>query len=71
MTELRRAGRVAAFDAERGVGSVSREDGGPDLFFHCTGIADGSRRIDPGAGVTFIVRPGHLGRWEAWDLRPA
>lgn len=67
----RRTGRVVDFDTERGVGTVGSAEDGTTLFFHCTAIADGSRQIDPGSEVTYLVRPGHLGRWEAADLRPA
>ena len=64
------AGRVVAFDEEKGYGTVRVEDpDGRELFFHCTQIADGSRRIDVGATVTFEIAPGHLGRWEAKALR--
>lgn len=59
------------FDVERGVGTVGAGGGEEVVFFHCTAIADGSRRIDPGREVTYIVRPGLPGRWEAADLRPA
>jgi cold shock protein len=57
-------GTVASFDEARGYGTVRAEDG-RDLFFHCTQIADGTRTIPVGAGVTFEVVPGHNGRWEA------
>lgn len=63
-------GRVIAFDEDRGWGMV-RGDDGVERFFHCTAIADGSRSIEVGAEVAFEVVPGHLGRWEATDLRPA
>ena len=33
--------------------------------FHCTALVDGTRTIEVGAMVTFGVRPGGLGRWEA------
>ena len=62
-------GTVVAFDDERGTGIVRAEDG-RDLFFHCTAIADGSRRIDVGQQVSFHVVAGHLGRWEAGEIRP-
>ena len=62
-------GTVVAFDGERGYGTVRAEDGG-DYFFHCTVIADGTRSIPEGAAVTFEIVPGHLGRWEAAELRP-
>lgn len=68
MTE-RLAGTVASFEDERGVGEVETAEG-RRLFFHCTAIADGSRTIEAGRAVTFEVAPGHLGRWEARDLRP-
>ncbi len=57
------------FHDQRGWGSV-RGDGGEELFFHCTAVADGSRTIAEGTAVDFDVVPGHLGRWEAWGLRP-
>jgi len=60
----RGAGVVAAFDEERGLGTVVDDDG-DELPFHCTAIADGTRRIDVGRRVAFAVTPGHLGRWEA------
>jgi cold shock CspA family protein len=56
-------GVVVGFDEARGLGAV--ESGGRTFPFHCTQIADGTRTIEVGATVTFEVRPGHLGRWEA------
>ena len=61
---------MAEFDPERGTGTVEDRDG-RRLFFHCTAIADGTRTIEAGARVSYVVVPGHLGRWEARDLRPA
>ncbi len=62
-------GRVAAFDAHAGFGTVRAEDG-TELFFHCTAIADGSRTIEVGTPVAFELVPGHHGRWEASGIRP-
>jgi len=62
-------GVVAAFDAHAGFGSV-RDDDGREHFFHCTQIAGGSRMIDEGTRVVFVLQPGHLGRWEAARLTP-
>jgi cold shock CspA family protein len=62
-------GRVVAFDEARGWGAV-RGDDGTELFFHCTALTDGSRRIAVGTAVGYRVAPGHLGRWEAADLEP-
>jgi cold shock CspA family protein len=66
-------GIVTDFDVDRGLGTVDVDvdvDGAAALPFHCTAIADGSRRIDPGTRVTFVVVPGHLGRLEARGLVP-
>jgi cold shock CspA family protein len=60
-------GRVIAFDARRGWGTVA-ETGGVELDFHATAIADGTRSIAPGTAVHFLVAPGHRGRYEARAL---
>jgi cold shock CspA family protein len=65
------AGRVDSFDDPRGYGTVRADDGRGPWFFHCTAIADGTRTIEVGASVTFEVVAGHLGHYEAIDLRPA
>ena len=64
-----RLGRVASFDAARGLGTVE-DDAGTTYGFHATAIAGGTRRIDVGAAVTFTVAPGHGGRCEARSLVP-
>jgi cold shock CspA family protein len=60
-------GSVTSFDARRGLGTVTDSEG-LEYEFHATAISDGSRRIDPGTAVSFIVRPGHRGRYEAGAL---
>lgn len=60
-------GRVTAYDADRGLGTVAGDECG-ELSFHATAIADGSRQIDVGAEVCFVVRPGHRGQLEATGL---
>ncbi len=62
-------GRVATFDATRGLGTVDDDDG-TAYGFHATAIADGSRRIEVGTAVVFTVSPGHRGRYEARSLVP-
>jgi cold shock CspA family protein len=59
---------VTQFDDERGLGTVTGEDGRA-LPFHCTAILDGSRFVEVGTAVLFEVAPGHLGRVEARRLR--
>lgn len=41
---------------------------GRTLPFHCTAIADGTRLIDVGTPVTYLVAAGLLGRLEARGL---
>jgi len=63
-------GEVVDFDERVGWGRVRAEDG-REYPFHCTAIADGSRTIAVGTVVDYRVVAGHLGRWEAADLRGA
>lgn len=63
-------GVVERFDDFAGWGAV-REPDGTERFFHCTRIADGTRTIEAGASVTFVLAPVGMGTWEAVDLRPA
>jgi cold shock CspA family protein len=60
---------VQLYDRPRGLGVVV-EAGGAAYAFHATAIADGSRMIEPGTEVTFLVEPGRLGRYEARSLAP-
>lgn len=62
-----RTGVVADFDADVGLGHVV-DDGGDRWQFHCTAIADGTRAIDVGTAVSFDVRSGGPGRWEAFAV---
>ena len=59
-----RRGKVRTFDERRGVGEIESDDG-TTFPFHCTAIADGTRRITPGTPVEFDVVAGLSGRWEA------
>lgn len=57
-------GKVGFFDPDVGLGEVVGDDG-RGYPFHCTEIADGSRRIEAGTEVQFVVAPGHRGVREA------
>jgi cold shock CspA family protein len=59
-----RPGTVTAFDDDRGLGTVTDDDG-TSYDFHCTALTDGSRHVAVGTRVTFLVAAGHLGRMEA------
>ncbi len=60
---------VASFDVHVGLGVIATSD---DVAydFHCTAIADGTRTIEPGTEVSFIIGPAGPGRWEAIRLDP-
>jgi len=60
----RRSGTVRTFDERRGLGEIESDDG-KTFSFHCTAIANGTRRITPGTQVEFDVVAGLPGRWEA------
>jgi cold shock CspA family protein len=62
-----RTGVVADVDEPRGLGTVLGDDG-RRYPFHCTAVADGSRRIEAGTRVVFTTAAGHLGRTEARGL---
>jgi cold shock CspA family protein len=61
-------GRVTAFDAARGIGTID-DGGGVPHRFHAATIADGSRRIEVGTDVSF-ERLARFGAWEATAIRP-
>jgi cold shock CspA family protein len=63
------AGTVADYDEAAGYGELV-DEAGERWYFHCTAIADGSRAIPVGSAVSFRLRPGHLGRYEAVDVNP-
>ena len=69
MSTVEQTGTVTEFDAARGWGTVTGDDGAR-AEFHCTQIADGSRSIAVGTTVRYRLEPGHLGRWEAAAITP-
>lgn len=62
-------GTIASFDGHIGLGVISTADE-IRYDFHCTAIADGTRAIDPGTEVCFVVGPAGPGRWEAIRIDP-
>jgi CspA family cold shock protein len=62
------AGSVKWFNAEKGYGFISREDG-PDVFVHFSAIqGTGYRTLEEGQHVEFDVGPGRKGE-EAQNVR--
>ena len=61
-------GTVKFFNAEKGYGFISREDG-DDVFVHFSNIqAEGYKSLDEGQRVEFDVAPGRKGE-EAQNVR--
>ena len=51
-------GTVKFYNANKGFGFISAEDGGKDVFVHATALeAAGLRSLEEGQRVTFDVQP--------------
>jgi CspA family cold shock protein len=63
-------GTVKWFNAEKGFGFISQDDGGADVFVHFSAIeADGYRSLDENQRVEFDVTQGQKGP-QAEKVRP-
>ena len=62
-------GTVETFDQQIGLGTVRTADGG-EFAFHCTAITDGTRTIEVGTPVGFLVGATHHGDHEARSVTP-
>jgi superfamily II DNA/RNA helicase len=61
-TRATATGVVKFFNAGRGYGFITPDDGGADLFVHFSGIAtEGFKTLDQGASVGYSVRDGRNG----------
>ena len=62
-------GTVKFFNAQKGFGFISRQDG-DDVFVHFSAIqGDGYKTLEEGQSVEFDVAPGKKGE-EAQNVRP-
>jgi cold shock protein len=60
---MRVTGTVKFFNAAKGFGFISPEDGSKDVFVHATAIeASGLRTLNEGDKVTFTVEDDRRGR---------
>ena len=62
-------GTVKWFNADKGIGFISREDG-DDLFVHFSEIQmDGYKTLDEGQAVEFDITTGQKGKLQASNVR--
>lgn len=54
-------GRVTWFNASQGVGFITPDGGGEDVFVHQSGLLYGSTSLDPDQRVEFDIVPGPKG----------
>jgi CspA family cold shock protein len=67
---MRETGTVKWFNAAKGFGFISRENG-EDVFVHFSAIqSNGYRSLDEGARVSFVVKTGPKGL-QAEQVTPA
>lgn len=56
------AGTVKFFNADKGFGFITQDDGGPDLYVHYSAIqAPGYKSLEEGTRVTYEVTQGPKG----------
>ncbi|MGI5895341.1 MAG: cold-shock protein [Oscillospiraceae bacterium] len=66
-------GTVKWFNADKGFGFISNDDGGEDVFVHFSAIvADGYKTLTEGQKVIFEIEPDtrNSGRFRAVNVQP-
>ncbi len=63
-------GRVKWFNDNKGWGFIEPDDGGDDVFVHYSAIAEeGYRTLREGQRVTYELRPGKDGKFQAANVQ--
>ncbi|MBB3933117.1 CspA family cold shock protein [Kaistia hirudinis] len=70
---MRQTGTVKFFNASKGFGFITPDDGGKDVFVHVTAVErSGIGALNDGMKVSFDTEPDKRGKGpKAVDLRPA
>ena len=70
---MRQNGTVKFFNASKGYGFITPDDGGKDVFVHVTAVErSGIQNLNDGMRVSFETEPDKRGKGpKAVDLQPA
>jgi len=71
-TAMRQTGTVKFFNASKGFGFITPDDGGKDVFVHVTAVErSGISNMNDGMRITFETEPDKRGKGpKAVDLQP-
>jgi len=71
-TAMRQTGTVKFFNASKGFGFITPDDGGKDVFVHVTAVErSGISNMNDGMRITFDTEPDKRGKGpKAVDLQP-
>ncbi|WP_029076351.1 cold-shock protein [Kaistia adipata] len=69
---MRQSGTVKFFNASKGFGFITPDDGGKDVFVHVTAVErSGLTNLNDGMRITFETEPDKRGKGpKAVDLQP-
>lgn len=70
---MRQNGTVKFFNAQKGYGFITPDDGGKDVFVHVTAVEQsGIRELNEGSRVSFDTEPDKRGKGpKAVNLQPS
>ena len=71
MGQPRYEGKLKKWDADRGYGFITADDGGQDVFVHITAFARDGRQPQVGEALTFEVEPDRNGKRSAVRVQRA
>jgi CspA family cold shock protein len=62
-------GTIKFFNAQKGFGFITPDNGGKDLFVHTTNVLGDARSLREGQKVSYVEKPGRKGP-EATEVSP-